>query len=105
MPGRRAGARICSVPGQPLDNPSPLSFLFGPGPTGNRGSLWPRWIFLRALGVIFFSVFYSLAFQIKGLIGLDGLLPAAAYLIMSRSALPLLSIQKWILEPAMHGDK
>jgi hypothetical protein len=39
--------------------------------------LWGRWLFLRALGVVFFSVFYSLAFQIHGLIGPRGILPAA----------------------------
>jgi Protein of unknown function (DUF1222). len=39
-----------------------------------------RWIFLRALGLIFFSAFYSLAFQIRGLIGQHGILPAAEYL-------------------------
>jgi hypothetical protein len=44
------------------------------------GYLWPRWIFLRALGVIFFSAFYSLAFQIHGLIGPRGILPAGEYL-------------------------
>ena len=43
-------------------------------------ALWPRWIFLRALGLIFFSAFYSLAFQIHGLIGPRGILPAAEYL-------------------------
>lgn len=42
--------------------------------------LWPRWLFLRALGLIYFSAFYSLIFQIKGLIGPDGILPADEYL-------------------------
>ena len=42
--------------------------------------MWARWIFLRALGVIYFSAFYSLLFQIKGLIGPVGILPAAEYL-------------------------
>jgi hypothetical protein len=41
---------------------------------------WPRWIFLRALGLIYFSAFYALLFQIKGLIGPAGILPAADYL-------------------------
>ena len=41
-----------------------------------------RWVWLRALGAIFFSAFYSLYFQIHGLIGPDGLLPAKAYLEM-----------------------
>ena len=48
---------------------------------GTRAShLWPRWLFLRALGLIYFSAFYSLLFQIKGLIGPDGILPAGDYL-------------------------
>lgn len=42
--------------------------------------LWPRWLFLRSLGLIFFSAFYSLAFQIHGLIGEHGILPAGEYL-------------------------
>jgi lipase maturation factor 1 len=47
---------------------------------GPRGRLVPRWIFLRALALIYFSAFYSLLFQIKGLIGTEGILPAAQYL-------------------------
>src|SRR5580693_7013502 len=39
-----------------------------------------RWIFLRALGLIYFSAFFSLAFQIRGLIGPQGILPAGEYL-------------------------
>ncbi len=42
--------------------------------------LIPRWLFLRALALIYFSAFYSLLFQIHGLIGPDGLLPARDYL-------------------------
>ena len=42
--------------------------------------LIPRWIFLRALGLIYFSAFYALAFQIRGLIGPDGILPAREFL-------------------------
>ncbi len=45
-----------------------------------RTHLLPRWIFLRCLGVIYFSAFYSLLFQIKGMIGPNGILPAASYL-------------------------
>src|SRR5258708_27118398 len=37
-------------------------------------------MFLRGLGLIFFSAFYSLAFQIRGLIGPRGILPAENYL-------------------------
>jgi hypothetical protein len=45
-----------------------------------EGYLWPRWLFLRALGLIFFSAFYALAFQMRGLIGERGILPAGLYL-------------------------
>jgi lipase maturation factor 1 len=40
----------------------------------------PRWLFLRALGAIYFSAFFSLIFQIRGLIGPEGILPAGQYL-------------------------
>ena len=53
--------------------------LFGPN-AGPPGYLAARWLFLRALGLIFFSAFYSLAFQIRGLIGPNGILPAHNYL-------------------------
>jgi lipase maturation factor 1 len=52
-----------------------------------RSHLWPRWLFLRALGLIFLSAFYSLAFQIHGLIGEQGILPAGDYLRQVRAAL------------------
>jgi hypothetical protein len=39
-----------------------------------------RWIFLRALGAIYFSAFFSLGFQIRGLIGPQGIVPAGEYL-------------------------
>lgn len=48
--------------------------------SGEHGHLGPRWIFLRALGLIFFSAFYSLVFQVTGLIGPNGILPATNYL-------------------------
>ncbi len=39
-----------------------------------------RWIFLRALGAIYLSAFLALLFQIRGMIGSDGILPADQYL-------------------------
>lgn len=72
---------------RPLDRPIELdsrSWLEAqpPKPPGETKPthLWPRWIFLRCLGLIYFSAFYSFAFQIKGLIGPDGILPARDYL-------------------------
>jgi hypothetical protein len=49
---------------------------------GASGRLLPRWIFLRALGLIYYSAFFSLVFQIRGLIGPHGILPANEYLKM-----------------------
>jgi hypothetical protein len=46
-----------------------------------------RAVWLRCLGAIFFSAFYSLWAQIHGLIGANGLLPAARYLQALREAL------------------
>jgi hypothetical protein len=48
-----------------------------------------RWIWLRCLGAIFFSAFYSLYFQIHGLIGPRGILPAGEYLVAVHRALGL----------------
>jgi len=46
-----------------------------------------RWFFLRALGLIFFSAFYSLWFQIHGLIGEHGILPVTDYLPAAKRAI------------------
>ncbi|MFI5094548.1 MAG: lipase maturation factor family protein [Candidatus Acidiferrum sp.] len=58
---------------------SVVSWLFNSrnGPTDR---FYARWIFLRALGLIYFSAFFSLVFQIRGLIGPKGVLPAAEFL-------------------------
>ncbi|MGB6197975.1 MAG: lipase maturation factor family protein [Candidatus Acidiferrales bacterium] len=55
-------------------------WLFASDPEWRPGFLKARWLFMRALGFIFFSAFFSLLFQIRGLIGPDGLLPADEYL-------------------------
>ncbi|MFP5210746.1 MAG: lipase maturation factor family protein [Acidobacteriota bacterium] len=47
---------------------------------GMPDRLIPRWIFLRALALIYLSAFYSLLFQIKGLIGPQGILSARQFL-------------------------
>ena len=59
--------------------PAFLRWWAGPGPVGPPGHLLPRWLFLRALGIIYFSAFYSLVFQIRGLLGPHGLLPVGPY--------------------------
>jgi len=56
-----------------------MGWLFD-GRMGPPDRLMARWLFLRALGAIYFSAFYSLVFQIHGLIGKQGILPAQSYL-------------------------
>jgi hypothetical protein len=66
-----------------------INWFLGPRPAtaDQPGHLWPRWIFLRGLGLIYFSAFYSLYFQIKGLIGPNGILPAVDYLQLVTTSL------------------
>ncbi|MFZ3341945.1 MAG: lipase maturation factor family protein [Terriglobales bacterium] len=59
--------------------PSSIAWFFR-GQDSGPSRLIPRWLFLRALGGIYFSAFFSLVFQIRGLIGPNGILPARAYL-------------------------
>jgi len=72
-----------------------VKWLLGPEAATEKhpGHLWPRWIFLRALGIFYFSAFYSLLFQIKGLIGPSGILPARDYLQAVSAALH--SVRFW----------
>jgi hypothetical protein len=54
---------------------------------GLRNRLLPRWLFLRGLALIYFAAFYSLLFQIRGLIGPQGVEPAIQYLALVRGSL------------------
>jgi len=64
-----------------------LGWLFD-GQHGPPSRLIPRWLFLRALGAIYFSAFFSLLFQIRGLIGPAGILPANSYLHAVAQSIP-----------------
>jgi len=68
-----------------------LGSFFGPVEGTRHGYLRARWLFLRALGLVFLSAFYSLAFQIHGLIGPRGILPAGRYLASVGRAYPSLA--------------
>jgi uncharacterized membrane protein YphA (DoxX/SURF4 family) len=57
-----------------------------------------RFIWLRCLGAIFFSAFLSLWFQIHGLIGPNGLLPASEYLKTLRD---VLGVKAYWLAPTL----
>tara|TARA_B100002003_G_scaffold219048_1_gene220442 strand:+ start:2194 stop:3714 length:1521 start_codon:yes stop_codon:yes gene_type:complete len=48
--------------------------------SGPPAYLLSRWVFLRLLGLIYLIAFASLATQVTGLVGADGILPAGPYL-------------------------
>jgi hypothetical protein len=52
---------------------------------GSANHFIARWLFLRALGLIYFSAYFALLFQVRGLIGSQGILPAVDYLQAVRS--------------------
>ena len=68
------------------DPASACRWLFDPK-CGPPDRLIPRWLFLRGLAIIYFSAFYALIFQIRGLIGPQGILPARDYLILLTQSL------------------
>ena len=59
---------------------NPVRWLFD-SRLGPADRVIPRWIFLRALALFYFSAFYSLLFQTKGLMGPRGVLPTEQYLV------------------------
>ncbi len=73
-----------------------LQWLVG----SSRGSTYAvsRWIFLRALGLIFLIAFVSLWVQVKGLIGSQGILPVQDLL---RSAQAQLGPERYRLLPTL----
>jgi len=60
-------------------------FLWGPALSAERYEL-VSWIFLRVFGAVYIAAFLSLSVQIEGLIGHQGILPAAAYLPAAHNA-------------------
>lgn len=61
-----------------------LDYLFDSA-HGATNHIVARWLFLRALGLIYCSAFFSLLFQVRGLIGPQGILPAGDLLQAVRS--------------------
>jgi hypothetical protein len=58
-----------------------------PGPAAGTYSLG-IWLFLRLLALVYFAAFASLAVQVRGLIGREGILPAAPWLEAAREIGP-----------------
>jgi lipase maturation factor 1 len=80
-----------------------LAYLFARD-GGPADRLWPRWLFLRGLGAVYLSAFVAVCFQARGLVGEQGVLPAASYL----AAVARLGAVRWWYAPTVlwftHGD-
>lgn len=62
-----------------------------------------RWIFLRALGVIYLIAFISLGMQISGLIGHNGILPADQFMsaITQQCDMQAIGLERYYLFPTL----
>jgi len=69
-----------------ISNPAETVRWLFDGRRGPKDRLLPRWVFLRALGVIYFSAFLALVLQIRGLIGPEGISPVKDYLEAVRTS-------------------
>jgi hypothetical protein len=65
---------------------------------GSTDHFIARWLFLRSVGIIYFSAFFSLVYQVRGLIGVRGILPAAEYL---QAAQGLGGLRFWYVPTAL----
>jgi len=68
---------------------------------GATDQLIARWMFLRAMGAIYFSAFLALVFQIRGMVGAQGILPAGEYLEKVRT---LGVLRFWYAPTVLWGD-
>ena len=58
-------------------------------PLGHRRSTYvvAFWLWIRLSGIVYLIAFWSLGVQIIGLVGHDGILPAADYMVRARAVL------------------
>src|SRR5712692_7626552 len=61
------------------------TWLAGSPPERPRTYALATWLFLRLLGVVYLTAFWSLAVQILGLVGSNGILPARLYMEGARN--------------------
>ncbi|MGH7701709.1 MAG: lipase maturation factor family protein [Gemmatimonadales bacterium] len=76
---------------------APFARAIGTAADGASYSL-ARWLFLRALGLVYLIAFLSLWIQVQGLIGPDGILPAQEFLELVR---PQLGPERYYLVPTV----
>jgi hypothetical protein len=69
-----------------MDEARRVFFYLFDSERGAADRLIARWVFLRALGLIYFSAFLALVFQVRGLIGTHGILPVVELLQDTRTA-------------------
>lgn len=76
----------------------PLSSIFASSPHAASSHHLTRWLFLRGLGLVYFTAFVSLWVQLDGLIGSRGILPAADFL---SAVYAQLGVQSYIYLPTL----
>ena len=62
-----------------------------------------NWLFLRLLGIVYLAAFWSLATQIRGLVGVHGIEPASVLLLRVRSAADAqgMGIERYLAFPTL----
>jgi hypothetical protein len=67
---------------------------------GDATYLWPRWIVLRAVGLVYLLIFWGILVEGRALIGPHGLAPVEGYCAMLRTIFPN-SIERFIRAPSL----
>jgi len=65
------------------------------GYDGNHTWLWPRWLVLRAVGLVYVIIFAGIVMDYRALIGPEGLAPLPDLMATLRGAHPNLAIAIW----------
>src|SRR5262245_31977057 len=79
--------------------PAPIKRLLWGIEPGTETYLLMRWLFLRALGIIYLFAFISVAAQILGLNGSSGILPATDLLKSAQQVYP--GAERWLNVPTL----
>src|SRR6185369_17644968 len=80
---------------------TPLKRLLWGIEPGTETYVLMRWLFLRALSLIYLFAFISVAAQILGLNGSRGILPATDFLKSAQQVYPFADANRWINVPTL----
>jgi predicted DCC family thiol-disulfide oxidoreductase YuxK len=75
-------------------------FLWG-NDVGPHMFILTRWLFLRLLGIVYLMAFGALSYQIIGLVGSNGILPAESYLERVAQSPGIEGLERYIFAPTL----